>query len=142
MKSMKTLAHVGLAAGLVSVGALAAHANPAASYAEQFERPYGFGYNEESQPFDARTRDLNGNRVIVNGRMMVGDDLSTLPDGMWNLNGYSNGAGAGYGGSAAIGNQLNVITQGSWNTVIIDSTQINSGDINAGYLNGELNLHD
>ena len=32
-----------------------------------------------------------------------------------------------------MGNSLNVITQGSWNTVIIDSTQINTGDISAGH---------
>jgi holdfast attachment protein HfaA len=37
----------------------------------------------------------------------------------------------GIGASSAIGNQLNVITQGNYNTVIIDSTQINNGDISA-----------
>ncbi len=38
-------------------------------------------------------------------------------------------AGAGAGGSTAIGNSLNVITQGSNNVVIVDSTQINNGDV-------------
>jgi holdfast attachment protein HfaA len=43
------------------------------------------------------------------------------------------GFGSGLGGSSAqaIGNQLNVITQGNYNTVIVDSTQINNGDISA-----------
>ena len=40
-------------------------------------------------------------------------------------------AGAGFASGSAIGNQLNVITQGSWNTVIVNSTQINNGDISA-----------
>ena len=41
------------------------------------------------------------------------------------------GTGAGFGGATAIGNNLTVITQGSWNTVIVNSTQINNGDVTA-----------
>lgn len=110
-----------------------------------FERPFGFGFGEESQPFDPGTRDVNGNRLIVDGRIITGDDLSsfstsTLATGGQNL------TGAGFlnqstGQSSAIGNQLNVITQGSFNTVIIDSTQINNGDQSA-ILNGEIDLND
>ena len=141
MNSIKTIVRCGLAASLASAVAGAALANPAISSRDYYEQPFGFAYGEESQPFRAGTRDQNGNRVIVDGRIMVGDDRTTLPHGMWNNYGYPNG-GAGSGGSTAVGNQLNVITQGSFNTVIIDSTQINTGDVNAGYLNGELNLHD
>ena len=43
------------------------------------------------------------------------------------------------GSGTAIGNQLNVVTNGSYNTVIIDSTQINNGDQSV-VLNGELDL--
>ena len=40
--------------------------------------------------------------------------------------------GGGVGANAsAIGNQLNVNVSGQWNTVIVNSTQINNGDINA-----------
>jgi holdfast attachment protein HfaA len=43
------------------------------------------------------------------------------------------------GSGTAIGNQLNVVTNGNNNTVIIDSTQINNGDQSV-VLNGELDL--
>ena len=45
------------------------------------------------------------------------------------------------GQSQAVGNQLNVITNGNYNTIIIDNTQINNGDQTA-VLNGELNLNE
>ena len=42
----------------------------------------------------------------------------------------SGGVGIGSGASA-IGNNLVVITQGNYNTVIVNSTQINNGDVSA-----------
>lgn len=128
-------------------GAAVAQANPAGNYAGEFERPFGYAYGEEERAFDANTRDINGNRVIIDGRIVVGDDLSSLSSN--GVYGYRfNGSGAAYSGysgfgnnTAAVGNQLNVITQGSYNTVVIDSTQINNGDQTA-VLNGELNLDD
>lgn len=118
-----------------------------------FERPFGFGFGEESRPFDPRTRDINGNRLIVDGRIITGDDLSSFSTSTLATGGQSL-SGAGFSGESfsqntAIGNQLNVITQGSFNTVIVDSTQINNGDQTAIIgeqgtkdLNGELNLND
>ncbi len=126
------LALSGLATGLQT------QAQEAGSVSE-FERPYGYGFGEESRPFDARTRDINGNRVIVNGRIM--DGTSTLSGGLNTIWGQTGGASGMLGSSAAIGNQLNVVTNGSWNTIIIDSTQINNGDQTA-ILNGELDLND
>jgi holdfast attachment protein HfaA len=38
------------------------------------------------------------------------------------------GAGTAYGNATAIGNQLNVVTVGSNNTVIVTATQTNNGD--------------
>jgi holdfast attachment protein HfaA len=94
-----------------------------------FERPFGGGYGSIEDPIEASTRDANGNRLVVNGRIVLGQGSLTggLTDG---------GTGLDQTGLFAVGNQLNVITQGSWNTVIIDSTQINNGDINA-ELNGD-----
>jgi holdfast attachment protein HfaA len=114
-------------AGIALVSAAVLAAAPAAAqsragYANEFSRPYGMNPGDESRPYDARTRDLNGNRVIVDGRIVVGDDLSSLPLGL-----YNSGNGLGLSGYA-IGNQLNVTTQGSFNTVIVNSTQINNGD--------------
>lgn len=86
--------------------------------------PYGFGYGQEEQEFEPSTRDEFNNRTIVNGRMFL--EGSTLSGGLMfsdesTLSGFD-------GNASAIGNQLNVTVQGSWNTVIIDSTQINNGN--------------
>lgn len=135
-----TLPTVGVRATLTALAAatVVASAGPAAAQAgrpaiaNEFDRPYGMGYGQEILPYEARTRDVNGNRVILDGRIVVGDDLSTLPAGLYNMNGLmSGGTGLnGIGSGQAIGNQLNVITQGSWNTVVVTSTQTNNGDIN------------
>lgn len=115
----------------------AATAQEASSLAE-FERPYGFGYGQEERPFDARTRDANGNRIVVNGLIEGGTGLGLGLTTRW---GQTDGAAGMLGSGTAIGNQLNVITYGSNNTIIVDSTQINSGDQTV-VLNGELDLND
>ena len=97
---------------------------------------YGRINGQENQPVAGTTRDANGNRVIIDGLIQSGVDQSviTRADGSaWG------GSGVGFqsGSSTAIGNNLVVITQGSFNTVIVDSTQINNGNISAGTtLNG------
>ena len=54
------------------------------------------------------------------------------------------GVGTGWNTSTAtaIGNQLNVVVVGSWNTVVVNSKQINNGDQTASTssLNGKLNF--
>jgi len=103
----------------------------AAQSAGQFNVPYGKSYNDFNQPFDARTRDSNGNRTIVNGRMFLGSQSNLsfgLGGGFFGSGNSSTSGVGGYGSAGAIGNQLNVVTMGSWNTVIIDSTQINNGN--------------
>lgn len=126
-----------LSAAALGVAALLAaapaHAQSRAGYANEFSRPYGINPGDESRPYDARTRDLNGNRVIIDGRIIVGDDLSSLPLGLYN----GSNTGMGFSGTgSAIGNQLNVNTSGSFNTVVVNSTQVNNGNqtvnINAG----------
>jgi holdfast attachment protein HfaA len=102
-----------------------------ASSSGQFNIPYGKSYNDFNQPFDARTRDANGNRTIVNGRMFLGQQSNlSLGIGGGFFGGNASSGVGGFGGAGAIGNQLNVVTVGSWNTVIIDSTQINNGNQN------------
>lgn len=118
-----------LSAAALGVAALLAaapaHAQSRAGYANEFSRPYGVNPGDESRPYDARTRDLNGNRVIIDGRIVTGDDLSSLPLGLYN--GSNTGMGLS-GTGTAIGNQLNVNTSGSFNTVVVNSTQINNGN--------------
>ncbi len=106
----------------------------------QFELPYGMGFGEESRAYDPNTRDSLGNRVIVNGRIYNGDEYSTLGNGLNTRWGETTGQGM-IGQSMAVGNQLNVIATGNYNTIIIDNTQINNGDQTA-ILNGELDLND
>ena len=118
---------------LASLGALALcgtaaadpQSNPAANSAGEFSHGFGMDGDSFEQPIQPSTRDANGNRLIVNGQIMTNTSLS---------GGISDGFSSGVGGSAssqAIGNQLNVVTQGNWNTVIVDSTQTNNGDISA-----------
>jgi len=100
---------------------------------------YGGGYGASSlnQPVQVGTRDLSQNRVIVDGVIQDGSSNSIFS--------RTSGVGdatAGVGGVAtAIGNSLNVITQGSHNTVIVNARQVNNGDIYAGTtLNGRVTL--
>ncbi|MGD9815822.1 MAG: holdfast anchoring protein HfaA [Hyphomonadaceae bacterium] len=98
--------------------ASAASADPIPSGTSDVERPFAMGWESFDTPINPATRDENGNRVIVNGRMEI---EGTLSGGLMDS----------WGSAQAIGNQLNVITQGNYNTVIVDSTQINNGDITA-----------
>ena len=124
-----------LAAGALISAALPAAAQEASSVSE-FERPYGFGFGEESRPFSPNSRDRLGNRVIINGLIEGGSGLGGSLFTEW---GQTEGAAGMIGTGTAVGNQLNVITNGSNNTIIIDSTQINNGDQTV-VLNGELDF--
>ena len=90
-----------------------------------------------NQAVEVGTRDLSNNRVIVDGVIQDGSGNSIFS--------RSSGAGdlsAGVGGVAtAIGNSLNVVTQGNNNTVIVNAHQVNNGAIYAGTtLNGRVIL--
>ena len=103
--------------------------------ADAMARPYGTTAGEENQPMTGSTRDANGNRVIVNG-MYVGGSYSSS-DGL--TYGVSRGTTGASTNATAIGNSLNVVVSGKYNTVIVNSTQENSGDQTV-VLNGGLNL--
>lgn len=123
-------------AALTAVAVMPKAEAQAASSVSEFERPFGYGYGQESQPYSAAGRDASGNRVIINGVIEGGTGLGT---GLYTGWGQTEGASGMIGTGTAVGNQLNVITTGNYNTVIIDSTQINNGDQNV-VLNGELDL--
>ena len=140
MGALVGLAIVGGAVGLLTMPALAQPPSPAAQISGEFERPFGFGYGEEQSSFDANTRDASGNRVILDGRIMTGMDQSSLSSSYGSAGGWSQSSnGAGFSSGTAVGNQLNVITQGNWNTVIVNSTQINNGNQTT-VLNGKIDL--
>ena len=129
---------------LLALPASAQTGNTAAQVSGEFERPFGFSYGQEQSTYDANTRDGNGNRIILDGRIMTGMDQSTLSTttasaGAWAQASAGAGYGAGVAQGTAVGNQLNVITQGNWNTVIVNSTQINNGN-QTSVLNGKIDL--
>ncbi len=100
-----------------------------------FNAGYGRTAGSENHVVQYSTRDANGNRVIVDGVMLTGADQSVYSSShsSGSLDSYAGVGGYGsYGGSTAIGNNLTVITQGNNNTVIVNSTQTNNGDITAG----------
>ena len=113
--------------GTLLVSSLSTSANAqSVSTTGEWERPYGVAFGQENRPYSgvttsasAASRNAAGNRVIINGLIQTGVGVSAR---------MNSGVGSN---STAIGNQLNVNVQGRWNTVIINSTQTNNGDINA-----------
>jgi holdfast attachment protein HfaA len=96
-----------------------------------FNAGWGRYAGSENHPVDVSTRDANGNRVIVDGLILTGEDQSSFSRSWGSADAYA-GVGASSGGASAIGNNLVVVTQGNYNTVIVNSTQVNNGDVSAG----------
>ena len=93
--------------------------------------PYGT-FNSENAAWNNPHRDANGNLEIVNGIIQSGaGSYSTLAESTVANGGGNGGPGANIGVSTATayGNQLNVVTSGKFNTVIVNSKQINNGDV-------------
>ena len=119
------------AAIAVAVPSGTAMAQSMATNAASFNAGYGRTAGSENRPVDVSTRDANGNRIIVDGLILTGEDQSTFSSTSGAVDAFA-GVGAGSGGSSAIGNNLVVVTQGNYNTVIINSKQTNSGAVTAG----------
>lgn len=121
-----------LCAGLgASLVANAAAAQSMSANSASFNAGYGRIAGSENHPVDVSTRDANGNRVIVDGLILTGEDQSSFSSASGAIDSFA-GVGAGSGGSTAIGNNLVVVTQGNYNTVIINSNQTNTGSVTAG----------
>ena len=99
---------------------------PSLYHAKDFSAGYGRRAGDESRAVDVGWLGERGNRVIVNG-------LISSPSGL------ASGLGPGLGDSvsipgitaSAVGNQINVVAEGSWNTIIIDAHQTNNAKIYA-----------
>jgi len=107
--------------------------------AGQFQAGYGASRYTTAQASRGTTRDANGNRLVVDGIIQQNGSAYSRSDSSSSSSHFSGGVGSGtnIGGSTAIGNNLNVVVQGNRNTVVVNSTQTNTGDINAGTtLNG------
>jgi holdfast attachment protein HfaA len=131
------------AATLLALPAVAQAQSAGGSSTAPFQAGYGAARYTTARPQTGSTRDQNGNRLIVNGLIQTGASAySQTSGGVSSWGNWANGnGGTTIGGATAIGNNLNVVVQGNWNTVIVNSTQTNTGDINAGTaLNGTIDL--
>jgi holdfast attachment protein HfaA len=102
-----------------------AHAQFMSTNSAEFNAGYGRGGGPGQT-----TRDANGNRVVVDGLILSGDDQSSFASATGAADAFA-GVGAVGGGASAIGNNLVVVTQGSNNTVIVNSSQVNNGSVTA-----------
>lgn len=126
-----TLAVVTLAGGIAFAGtALAGDFSNASTY----NAPYGLQPGQENQAPAPSLRDSNGNLSVVNGQFTSANfggssGASASASGAASAHGVgTSGAGTAFGGATAIGNQLNVVTLGNNNTVVVNATQTNSGN--------------
>lgn len=90
--------------------------------AAAFNQGYGGAGASVSRPTRYGLRDDSGNLVIVNGTL--GGASGAFGEGFGT-------SGFGAGTAQAVGNQIVVNAAGSWNTIIIDAVQTNSGDVTA-----------
>ena len=118
---------------LAAPGVAAAQSSGSAGLST-FQNGYGGARQSVTSAQTGSTRDQNGNRLIVDGIIQPGASAYSRQSGGVS-NTYS-GVGGSQGGntvagSTAIGNNLNVVVQGSHNTVIVNSRQTNTGNVTA-----------
>ncbi|MBV9063703.1 MAG: holdfast anchoring protein HfaA [Alphaproteobacteria bacterium] len=140
---MPAYAKLSLAALCLSSVAVLSNLAMADGYgnAGDYNNPYGMSSGQENQAVDPSLRDANGNLTVVNGVFTSANMGQGSVQQMSSLGAYNTGTtlmsgGVGFGGgnilqAQAIGNQLNVVTIGTGNTVIVNSHQDNNGDQNA-----------
>ena len=105
----------------------------------QFNKGYG-GSAMETPVNVSRAYDSNGNTVIVDGVTQTGQSGSVFYSRQ-NSGAGDTYSGAGGLGGTAIGNNLQVQVTGSYNTVVVNSTQTNNAPVTATtVLNGQVNL--
>lgn len=126
---------------LAALGAGQAAAQSMSATSASYNAGYGRNNGDEERgATHYGMRDANGNLIAVNGVVTSGASASAAAWGFAG-GGVSGGSYGQIGGATAIGNNLNVTVQGNWNTVIVDSTQINNGDVTANVeLNGQVDL--
>jgi holdfast attachment protein HfaA len=141
MQTNKMLARFAFAAGLAGA-AVFASAGHAANLGDSssYNTPFGMASSaSENAPVDPSLRDQNGNLSLVNGQFQSSafaqgfGASSSSASSLANLGSgaSSSGSGVAFGGASAIGNSLNVVTVGNNNTVIVNSSQTNTGNVTA-----------
>ncbi len=139
LKTISALASL----GVLALPAVAAAQSAGSSGMSGYQAGYGGSRYTTARPQTGSTRDQNGNRLIVDGIIQAGANTYSSATGgvSSSFSGAGGAGGTAIGGSTAIGNSLNVVVQGNHNTVIVNSTQTNNGNVTAGTsLNGTLRL--
>ena len=128
-------------AALLTAAMAAGAAHAQSSTLSGIEQGYNGGLSNFQTQINVSTRDANGNLTIVDGVTQIGSDQSVFAkSGSSGASDTYGGAGA-IGGATAIGNNLSVNVSGNYNTVIVNSTQTNTGNVSATtVLNGKVNL--
>jgi holdfast attachment protein HfaA len=121
--------------------ASAAHAQTMSNNGASFNAGYGRYADEENQAVNPSMADANGNVEIVNGVVTSAQPgslfynstgINASATATAGADAFDSFSGAGGSSSAtAIGNNLNVVTEGDNNTVIVTSVQSNSGNVSA-----------
>ncbi len=101
------------------------------SNSAEYNGGYGRNPGQENRLPTYGSRDANGNRVIVDGLILGGEDQSVFASASAGVSSGVSGVGSWGGSNTAIGNNLVVVTQGNYNTVIVSSNQVNNGDVTA-----------
>jgi holdfast attachment protein HfaA len=135
------------AGGLAALGVLAmgasANAQSGSSTLSSFQQGYNGGLSTFEQAVNVSTYVNGTNTVFVDGVSQIGSDGSVFAQ-KGSTSGASDsysGAGGAAGSATAIGNNLSVNVSGNYNTVVVNSTQTNNGNVSATtILNGKVNL--
>jgi holdfast attachment protein HfaA len=105
------------------------------SNSSNYNAPYGMQAGQENAPPNASLRDANGNLTVVNGQFTsanFGTATGVAAAGSGASSSFSgagtSGASSTSGAATAIGNQLNVVTLGNNNTVVVNAIQTNNGN--------------
>ena len=140
---------IGLIAALAALAAVSSAQAGCYNSAASYNSPYGMTAGEENAPINASLRDANGNLTIVNGQFTSSSmsqqtgvqQMSTIGGGMGSIgmvtNSTSGGTSTSTATASAIGNQLNVVTVGNNNTVVVNSSQTNNGNQTATISGGQ-----
>jgi holdfast attachment protein HfaA len=134
MSKAKLLMTGALVAATAAMAAGLAMAQSMSGNGANFNSGYGRVNGQENRPVDFSLRDANGNLTVVDGILQGGGSSFASNSGTASASAsasFSGGVGS-QASASAIGNNLTVVTNGDFNTVIVNSTQINNGNVSAG----------
>jgi holdfast attachment protein HfaA len=131
-KRVRTAVAAGAALAALAFAGLA-DAQKMTTNSASFNAGYGRTSGQENQAVNVDLTDSSGNLTVING-LFQADSTSMFAGATSRLSGASDsysGAGGVSGSASAIGNNLNVVVEGSYNTVIVQSQQTNTGTVTA-----------